>query len=116
MHRPNHRKLPRPLVLRIDRLDAVVPWRDVDVSALSEVDQDRSRMMHQREYTYRTVRGRQIEIRHATAKQWMSLAKIVMNAEAGHFGRHALPRFVDAEQLGDEISERLCVIVRLAKH
>jgi hypothetical protein len=39
--RAEYRKLPRAVVCRVDQLDAVCPWSDVEVAGLTEVEQHR---------------------------------------------------------------------------
>lgn len=52
-----------------------------------------------------TIRRDQIEVGHAAADQRMSLAEVVMDAEAGHFGGDPFARLLHAKELQDDFAQ-----------
>src|SRR4029079_11006309 len=85
--RANDRKLPWPGICGVDPPDTMCPWlpsRDVDIALLTEIEQQRPRIVQQRENPQRAVGGDDVEIGHAPTKQRMAVAEIVANIETGH--------------------------------
>ena len=53
----------------------------------------------------------QVDVGHAPAEQWVSLAEVVVDVETGEHGGDALARFVHGEQLGELGAERVVAVV-----
>jgi hypothetical protein len=78
-----HRKLPHAVVLGVDQLNSIRPWRDVEGAGLTEVEQHWAGVVQQGEDTERAVCGDQVEIGHAASEQRVSLAEVVLNVQPG---------------------------------
>ena len=109
-NRSDHWKLPRANVSSVNTLHAVRPririWGDVEVTGLTKVEQERPRLVQQREDALRTICGREFEIGHATSEQRMAVAKVVPDIEAGHHGAKALAGFVETQKVRHAIAQR----------
>src|SRR5258708_29858675 len=99
-------KLPDTTIFGVDQLDPIGPWRDVEATGFTEVEQHRPGSVQEGEDAQLTARGNQVEIRHAAAEQRVSLTEVVMDVKAGHHRRDPLPRLVQAQQLGHRVAQR----------
>src|SRR6185312_10373781 len=106
-NRPDGGKLPRAIVLRVDQLNALCPWRDVETARLAEVEQQGPSIVQQGEEPERAVGGDQIEIRHAPPEQRMARPEIVVDAEPRHERGEPLARLVHPEELGDDAAQSI---------
>src|SRR5258708_29881347 len=89
--RPECRKLPRTDIFGVDQLNAICPWSDVEVPALTEVEQHRPGMVQEGEYPQRAVGGDQVEIGHAASEQRVSLAAVVVDDQTSHHSDESPP-------------------------
>src|SRR5579871_5092428 len=78
------RKLPDTVVCGVDQLNAIRPWSDVKAAGLTEVEEHRPGIVQEAEDPQRAVGGDQVEIGHSASEQWVSLAEVVMDAQARH--------------------------------
>src|ERR1041385_6337855 len=106
---------PRTRVFRIDQLNAIGPWRDIDAAALTELEQHGTGLVEQRKNSQPALDGVDVEIGHAASVQRVSVAQVVMDVETGHLSGQTCARPVHADELGNDIAQRLGAIVRTAK-
>ena len=100
-----------PAYVRVDQLNAIGPWSDVEVAGLAEVEQHGSGIVQQGEDPQRTVGGDQVEIGHAATEQRVPLAQVVVDVQTGHHRAESLARLVHAQQLGHVVAQRLDAVV-----
>ena len=100
-----YRKFPRAVVCRVDHLDPVRPWSDVEAAGVAEVEQHRPGIVQQGVYRRRAVGGDQVEIGHAAPEQGVSLTEVVMDVQAGHHPGVPLAGLVHAQQIGHGVAQ-----------
>src|SRR5262245_56632406 len=88
------RKLPDTSVSSTDQPNSIRSWGDVEGAGLVEIDQYRSGIVQQAEHSLRTAGGEQVEVRHATPEQRVSLTEVVVNVETRHHRGVSLARLV----------------------
>jgi len=108
---PKCGELPRTCVGGVNYLNPIRPSNDVELAGLTELEEHRSRSVHQREDPRRAVGGGQIEIGYAASEQWVPIAEVVVNVQTGHHRGESLARLVHAQQLGHAFAQRLDAVV-----
>ena len=88
---------------------------DIEATWRTDVDEHREGTVEEREHPQRAVSRDQIEIGHPTSEQWVPLAKVVVDVQAGHHGPEAFARLVHAQELGHTIPQCLRAFVRATK-
>src|SRR5262245_26126177 len=73
--RTNDRKLPCTGVSGVDLPNPIRPWCDVEVAALTEVEQHRPRIVQEGEDPQRAIGGDHVEVRHAAPEHRVSLSR-----------------------------------------
>lgn len=105
-HPPEHRKFPIRNTFRVNDAHAIGPAGDAAAPGAGEIEQHRPGVSQQGEHPRCAVGGDQVEIGHAPAQQRMPRAQVVANVQAGYHRGEPFPRFVHAQQLGDEVAQR----------
>src|SRR5262245_65890238 len=80
----NHWKFPRAVVLNINLPHPIRPRTNIERVRLFEVEQYGTGIVQQAEHSSWAAIRNQVEIRHATPKQWVPLTEVVANVEPRH--------------------------------
>jgi hypothetical protein len=83
---------------------------------LTEVEQHGPGVVQQGEHAKRAVGGDQVQIGHAAPEQRVSLTEVVMNVQARHHPGEPFARLVHAQQLGDDVAQRIGALAGAAQH
>ena len=113
--RAKYRKIPFANIFRVDHLNPIGPWSDVEAAGLTEVEQHWPGIVQQGEYPQRAVGGDQVEIGHAAPEQRVSLTEVVMDVQTGHHRGESFAGLVHAEEFGNGVAQGLGAVVWAAK-
>jgi hypothetical protein len=96
-------KFPGTVVLGIDEADAAGPGSDVEAAGLAEIEQHRLGRVEQCVDAVRAVGGDQVKVGHASTEEWVPVAEIVVDIEAGHHGGILFTRLIHLQEFGGDL-------------
>src|SRR5438270_10960185 len=103
------------MVPGIDPPDSIRPGKNVATAAFTEVEEDGTGAVQQGEDARGTVRGVQVEVRHAAPEQRVSLSQVVVDVQARDHPGESPAGLFHGEELGDDVAQRLDVVVGVDK-